>query len=84
MKVAFEQSMMQAITQAAIEAAKATILAVKEEEGPIKSKREIHTAPRLSGSSQKQPTFNWKVVDTCDELIYFEMEVRNIFMMNRL
>ena len=81
-KIAPEWNMTQVITQAAIEAAKMEILIVRETEVLTKVRKVMHAAPRVSRPSLKQPTFNWKVTDKYDELIIFEMDVRNIFMMD--
>ena len=33
-----------------------------------------------SGPALKQPTFNWEVQEKCNELLNFEMQIKDIFM----
>ena len=46
--MATEQSMKQAMTQGAIEAAKAALMVVRDAESPINSRRPAHVAQRES------------------------------------
>ena len=59
--------MPQAIIKAVIEAVKAAIMAVREAEGHIKSRRSVHKVPRASGSGLRQLTFDWKIQGSCNE-----------------
>ena len=77
--MASDQSMTQAITQAAIEATKVAIMAVREVEGPIES-RPVHVVPRKRWPALRQPTFDWKAQNKYKHLNNFKIEVRNIFM----
>ena len=61
--MASEQSMTQAITPAAIEAAKAAIMTFREAQTQIDDARLIQTAPRMGTPTLKQPMFNWKIQD---------------------
>ena len=61
--MAVKQSMMWAVTQAAMETAKAAIMAVKEEENSVNTVRPMHIIPRTSGPTLKEPTFNWKAAN---------------------
>ena len=55
--------MIQAITQAAIEAAKAEIMSVKEIENPVKTAISVQVMPRTGSPALKQSTFDWKAAD---------------------
>ena len=55
--------MIQAITQAVIEAAKAAITAVREADGPTKGRGAIQASPRTYENILRQPNFNCKVQD---------------------
>ena len=50
------QNMMHTITQAA----KAAMMAVKEEENSVKSSRSVQVIPITGRPALKQPTFDWK------------------------
>ena len=63
-----KQSTMQAITQAAKEAAKAAIMAVKEEENPVIIARSVQVMHRMGGPALKLPTFNLKTGDKYQEI----------------
>ena len=65
--------------QAAIEATKAEIMAIREADNPVNSARPIHTTARLDSLAWRQPTFYWKMRDKYQELCNFETEVKNIF-----
>ena len=80
-KVAVEQSMMMAITQAAIEATKAANVVVSKAEGPAQNRRAVHTVSKTEWSIMERanlPTGGQQI--KYNELINFEMEVRIIFM----
>ena len=66
--------MTQAITQAAIELASMTIMAVREAEGPAISRRPMHAVPRASEPAMRQPTFDWKAQKKYYELNSFNTE----------
>ena len=55
--MAAKQRMMQAITQAAIEAAKVVIIAVKEAENAVNTVRPVPVIPRAGSPALKQPSF---------------------------
>ena len=55
-----EQSMTEAIMQAAIKVIKAAIMAVREVDDPVRNARSIHTAPRM-GSPVLRMSFEWKM-----------------------
>ena len=76
-----EQSMTSAITQAAIQATKAAIMAVREAEAPAKHGRPLHIVPRGSGLALRQPPFHWKAQDKYNELNNFKINVRNTSLM---
>ena len=75
MKKASEQSM----TQGAIEATEAAIVAAREAGGPTKRGRPAHAVPKASESGLYQPTFDWKAQGECNELNNFKTEVRKMF-----
>ena len=52
--------MMQAITQTAIQAAKAAKIAVSEADNSVNTARPVQVMPRMGGPVLKQPTFDWK------------------------
>ena len=60
--MAAEQSMKQAMMQAAIEATKAGIMAVRETYNLVSNARPMHTTPRLGDPTSKQPVFDWKAI----------------------
>ena len=53
-----EQDMIQAITQAAIAAPKAVIMAGKEAENPVSAARSVQAMPHTSGPALNQTTFD--------------------------
>ena len=57
--MASDQSMTQAITQGTIKAVKAVMMTVREAEGPTRSRRPMHTVPRINRPESKQPTLDW-------------------------
>ena len=66
-KMADTQDMTEAITQAAIEAAKVTVQAVamaRAEVGYVLRSESMGMVPKLSGPTLKQPTFYWNFTDT--------------------
>ena len=63
-----EQGMTQAITQAAIEATKTAIRAVRETYDPVNNARPMHTALRSGESTLKQPTFDLIATDKYQDL----------------
>ena len=52
--------MMQVITQAATDTAKAAIMAVREAENPVNAARSVQLMPRTSSPTLKQSKFNLK------------------------
>ena len=65
--------------QAVIEAMEAVVQTMSEAAGPKRNKAVAMTASMsagTSGSSLKQPTFNWKDKNEYNELLNFEMEVK--------
>ena len=78
--MAAEQIMMQTITQAAIKAAKAAIMTIKETENPVNAARYMQVMLRTGGPVLKQPNIDWKTADKYQELWNFEIEVKNIVM----
>ena len=68
--------------QAIIQAAKTTIMVVKEAENPVNTARSVQVMPRAGSPALKQSTFDWKARDKYQELQNFEIEVKNIFMTN--
>ena len=74
--------MTQAIMQAAIETMKAVAKAMIEAAGLTRRSKGAVVATsmktRLSGLILKQPTFDWKPQDKYKELLYLEIEVKNI------
>ena len=56
--MAAEQSMTEAIMQAAIEGAKVAILTDREANNPINNARPIYAAPRLGDPTVKEPIFD--------------------------
>ena len=59
--MASDHNMTQAITLAVIDVARASLMSVREAEGPTKTTRAVHTVPTSSGPTFRQPTFDWKV-----------------------
>ena len=59
--MATEQSITQALTPAAIEAAKAAIMIGTDGKASVRSTRKIKATPRLAGPTLKQQVFDWKV-----------------------
>ena len=72
----------QNMTQAAIEAAKAPIMVVREVADPLSSARTIKAAQRMGFPIEKQPTFGWKSPNEYNELCDFKIEVKIIFLRN--
>ena len=72
--MASEQNMTQAITQAAIEDTKAAIMAVREAEDPVNSRRPVYIAPRAH------------LVGRCKVSIVnkFKIVIQNVFMMKQV
>ena len=66
--MATKQNITQVIIQTAIEAAKTSIMAVKEAENPASAPRPLQMMPRAGSPPLKQPTFNWEVEDKYQEL----------------
>ena len=62
-KMAVEQSMAEALMQAATEAAKAAFMAIREEDNMVNNARPVHKVPRSGGPMLKQPTFQLKAAD---------------------
>ena len=56
--------------QAAIEVAKAAIMAVREAENPVNNTRLVYTT-RLRHSALRQPVFDWKATNKHQELCSF-------------
>ena len=77
--MAAEQSMTEAIMQAAIKATKETIMATREAENPVNNARPVHTAPRSGGLASNQSTFDWKAADKYQELYNFWNKGKNHF-----
>ena len=67
-KMAFQQSMMQAISHAAIEATKEAIMAARETEKPVVNARIVQQTPRVSGPILKKPTCDLKAPDKYHKL----------------
>ena len=55
--MASEQSLIQVIIQAAVETAKTAVMAVREAEGPTKSRTAVQATPSTSGPTVRQPIF---------------------------
>ena len=72
------------IMQAAIEAVKATIMAIREVDNLISNARLVRMEPRSGGPALKQPIFDWKAANKYLELSNFELEVKNMFMTNSI
>ena len=53
--------MTQAITQAAIEAAKVVIMAVRQAHNLVNNVAPMHTMPGLVGPVLRQPAYDWKL-----------------------
>ena len=77
-----EQSMIQAIKQAANEAIKEALMVVREADNPVNNARPICTTPRSGGPNLKHPIFDWRATNKDHEVCNFETEVKNIFMTN--
>ena len=67
--------MTQAITQAAIEAAKTVIVAVKRTEIPVNTTRPVPPMQEISGLVLKQPMFKQKSSDKYLELFKLEINI---------
>ena len=61
------------MVQAGIETIKGVIMAVRETEGPTKSRRAMQAVPRAGGPKIRQLTFNWKAQDKYNELNNFKI-----------
>ena len=81
-EMASDQTMMQDITQTAVEATKAAILVVRETESTSEYIGTTQPKPRISGPLWKQLTFECKTPDQYNKLCIFEIVVRNIFLTN--
>ena len=66
----------------ATRAAQVAMMAVREADNLGNNDRPLHTIPRSSDPEKSQQTFDWKATDKYQELCYFEIEVKNIFMTN--
>ena len=66
--------MMQEITWAAIEAAKAAIITIRVALNPVNAAWPVHVIPRIGSPVPKQPTFDWKAADKYQELWNLEIE----------
>ena len=64
--------------QTPIEAVKAAVQGMTEAEGGAAVT--TSTSTRICGPPCSQTTFNWKAQEKYNELLNFEMEVKNIFM----
>ena len=76
--MAEKQSLIQAITHMAIEATKATIMAVKVAENQENTAKLVQVMPRLGNLALQQPAFDWKATDKCQEQWNYEIEVKTI------
>ena len=83
-RMATKQNMMQAITQTAIQAGKAAIMAVKEIENPVNATRLVQIMPKTGGPTLKQQTFNCKVANKYQGPQDIKKKVKNIFMTNSI
>ena len=63
-----QKSMRQAVTQSAIEAAKAAIMSVREAENLVGAARSVWVATRTGDSALKQQTHDLKAADKYREL----------------
>ena len=66
--MAAKQTMIQAITQATIEAAKTVIEAVKGANNSVNAVRSVQVMPRTHSPALKQPAVGWKTTDKCQGL----------------
>ena len=76
--MAAEQNMTKAIMQAAMEAAKAAIMVIKEAENSVSTAKPIQMMPKTGDLALKQPIFDWKVPDKYQELQNIKIEVEKI------
>ena len=65
-----QDTIMQAIAQTAIEAARAVVKA-KDVARTVKNVRMQNVVPKISGPIRQQPTFNWKAEDKYNKLKNF-------------
>ena len=72
--MAAEQDITQAIMQAVIKVAKSGIMDRREADNLVNNAKPVCTVPRSGNPVLKQPTFDWKVADKCQELCNFEIE----------
>ena len=79
--MAAEQSMTQAIMQAAIEATKAAIMAVRGADNLVNNARSIDTMPILHSQALRQPMIEWKGIDNIKNCLISKQR-QNIFMTN--
>ena len=79
--MAAEQIMTQALMQAAIEAAKAAIMKVRDVENPVNNVRSIHTTPRL-GDSVLDSEYLIGKLQTSIRDCAISKQGKNIFMTN--
>ena len=80
--MATEQSMTQMIMQAAIKGTKSVIMVVREADNLVNNAKPIQAMPRSSSPVLRQPTFDWKASNKYQELCSFEIETKNIFVVN--
>ena len=59
---------MQAIKQADIKADEAALMAVKDARNPVNVARSVEVMPRKGCQALKQPAFEWKAAEKCQEL----------------
>ena len=76
------QSIFQVIMKGVIEATKAAVIAVREADNPVTNARQIHTTPKSSSPALREPTFDWKATNKCQDLRIFEIGVKNTFVTN--
>ena len=57
-------------------------MVVRKADNPVNNARPIHARPGSGGPVLRQITFDWKVADKYRELCNFEIEVKNIFIIN--
>ena len=81
-EMASNQSMTQAIAKVVAETYKAAILAVRELGSTGEHIQTTQVMPMISGPRIKHPTFDWKALDKYNELHNFEIEVRDIVLIN--
>ena len=80
--MATEESLVEAVMQAAGKAAKVAIMMVREADNLVKNARPIHIIPRSSGKVLRQPMFDLKDTNKYQEPCNFEIQVKNIFINN--